>query len=193
MINFLECFLNNKNELLLAIPFVDTLKMKRIKIILLIVLLPLLAFSGFHKYYISVTEVDYVQQKQSVQITTRIFIDDFEKVLRERYNESIVLAGKEETKDVNKYIETYLRSKFKVRINDNDVNFSFIGKEYDIDIIQCYIEIQNVKQINSIEISNEVLFDLFEDQQNMIKTKINSKQKSFLLNQNNKTAVLNFN
>ena len=160
---------------------------------MVIVILPLMAFSGFHKYYISVTEVDYIKDKQSVQITSRIFIDDFEKVLRERYNENVVLAGKEETKEVNKYIETYLRSKFKVRINDNDMNLIFIGKEYDIDIIQCYIEIQNVQQINSIEITNEVLFDLFEDQQNMIKTKINSKQKSFLLNQNNKTAVLNFN
>ena len=167
--------------------------MKRIKIILVIVILPLMAFSGFHKYYISVTEVDYIKDKQSVQITSRIFIDDFEKVLRERYNENVVLAGKEETKEVNKYIETYLRSKIRVRINDHDMNLIFIGKEYDIDIIQCYIEIQNVKQINSIEISNEVLFDSFEDQQNMIKTKINSKQKSFLLNQNNKIAVLNFN
>jgi len=160
---------------------------------MVIVILPLMAFSGFHKYYISVTEVDYIKDKQSVQITSRIFIDDFEKVLRERYNENVVLEGKEETKEVNKYIETYLRSKIRVRINDKDVNLIFIGKEYDIDIIQCYIEIQNVKQVNSIEISNEVLFDLFEDQQNMIKTKINSKQKSFLLNQNNKTAVLNFN
>ena len=167
--------------------------MKRIKIFLVIVILPLMAFSGFHKYYISVTQVDYVQQKQSVQITTRIFIDDFEKVLRERYNENVVLAGKKETKEVNQYIEAYLRSKMKVRINDNDMNFIFIGKEYDVDIIQCYIEIQNVQQINSIEITNEVLFDLFEDQQNMIKTKINSKQKSFLLNQINKIAVLNFN
>jgi hypothetical protein len=167
--------------------------MKRIKIFLVIVILPLMAFSGFHKYYISVTEVDYIKDKQSVQITSRIFIDDFEKVLRERYNENVVLAGKEETKDVNKYIETYLRSKIRVRINDHDMNLIFIGKEYDIDIIQCYIEIQNVKQVNSIEITNEVLFDLFEDQQNMIKTKINSKQKSFLLNQNNKIAVLNFN
>jgi len=167
--------------------------MKRIKIFLVIVILPLMAFSGLHKYYVSVTEVDYIKDKQSVQITSRLFIDDFEKVLRERYNENVVLAGKKETKEVNQYIEAYLRSKMKVRINDNDMNFIFIGKEYDVDIIQCYIEIQNVQQINSIEITNEVLFDLFEDQQNMIKTKINSKQKSFLLNQNNKIAVLNFN
>ncbi|MFH6768005.1 DUF6702 family protein [Gaetbulibacter aquiaggeris] len=167
--------------------------MKRIKIFLLIVILPLMAFSGFHKYYISVTQVDYIQEKRSVQITTRIFIDDFENILRERYNENIVLAGKEETKEVNKYIETYLRNKIRVRINDKDMSLIFIGKEYDVDIIQCYIEIQNVTQVKSIEITNEVLFDLFEDQQNMIKTKINSKQKSFLLNQNNKTAVLNFN
>lgn len=167
--------------------------MKRINVFLLIALIPLMSFLGFHKYYISVTQVDFIEEKQSVQITARIFIDDFENVLRERYNENIVLTGKEETKDVNKYIQTYLKGKIRVRINDHDMNLIFIGKEYDIDIIQCYIEIQNVKQINSIEITNEVLFDLFEDQQNMIKTKINSKQKSFLLNQNNKTAVLNFN
>ena len=167
--------------------------MKRIKIFLLIVILPLMAFSAFHKYYISVTQVDYIQEKQSVQITTRIFIDDFEKVLRARYNENIVLAGKEETKEANKYIETYLRSKIRVRINDKDMNLIFIGKEYDIDIIQCYIEIQDVTLVKSIEVTNEVLFDLFEDQQNMIKTKINSKQKSFLLNKNNKKALLNFN
>ncbi len=167
--------------------------MKTIKIFLLIACIPLLAFTSFHKYYISVTQVDYIQKQLSVQITTRIFIDDFEKVLRERYNQDIVLAGKEETKDANKYIEKYLEDKIKVKINNQEMTLNFIGKEYDTDIVLGYLEIPNVKQINSIEITNEVLFDLFDEQQNMIKTKINSKEKSFLLNIDNKKAVLNFN
>ena len=167
--------------------------MKRAKIILLVILFPVLAFTAFHKYYISVTQVNYVQDKQSVQMISRIFIDDFEKVLRERYDENIVLGGKGETKNVNQYIETYLKNKIKVKINGEDMNLNFIGKEYDLDIMLCYIEIEHVKNIESIEISNEVLFDVFDEQQNMIKTKINSKQKSFLLNRDNKKAMLNFN
>ncbi len=167
--------------------------MKKTQIILLITIIPLLAFTSFHKYYISVTQVDFIENKQSVQLTTRIFIDDFEKVLRERYDENLVLGGKNESKSVDKYIETYLKDKIKVNINGKDMNLIFIGKEYDIDIMQCYIGIEKVKKINSIEITNQVLFDLFEEQQNMIKTKINSKQKSFLLNQSNKKALLNFN
>ena len=47
--------------------------------------------------------------------------------------------------------------------------------------------------ITSIEISNKILLDLYDEQQNMVKTKINSKQKSFLLNQGNQKALLNFN
>lgn len=167
--------------------------MKKTQIVLLIALIPLLAFTSFHKYYISVTEVDYIEKKQSVQLTTRIFIDDFEKVLRERYDENLVLGGKNESQNVDKYIETYLKDKIKVNINGKDMNLIFIGKEYDMDIMQCYIEIDKVKKINSIEITNQVLFDLYDEQQNMVKTKINSKQKSFLLNQGNKKALLNFN
>jgi hypothetical protein len=167
--------------------------MKTIKFLLLVVVLPLMAFTGFHKYYISVTQVDYVENKESVQITSRIFIDDFEKVLRERYDDNIELAVKDEKASVNGYVEKYLKDKIKIKINGQDVNWVFIGKEYDNDIMLCYIEIQHVNKINSIEITNQVLFDLFEDQQNMIKTKIYSKQKGFLLNKGDQTAVLKFN
>lgn len=167
--------------------------MKKIIIILLLAFIPLFAFTGFHKYYISITQINYIKEKQSVQIITRIFIDDFEKVLRERYDDKLELLVKNESKDVNEYIEQYLKNKMRVTINEKNMTLNFIGKEYDIDVVQCYLEIENVKNINSIEISNQILFDLFDNQQNMIKTKINSKQKSFLLNQSNKIAMLNFN
>lgn len=167
--------------------------MKKIRIIFLIAIFPLFAFTVFHKYYISVTQIDYIQEKKSVQITSRIFIDDFEKVLRERYDENIVLAGKNESENVNQYIGTYLKDKIKIKINGKDTKLNFIGKEYDLDLVMCYLEIEDVEKIDSIEISNQVLFDLFEEQQNMIKTKINSKQKSFLLNQGKKKAMLKFN
>ena len=164
--------------------------MKRLSILLIF---PLFAFVAIHKYYISVTQIDYLQNKQSVQITTRIFIDDLEKLLRERYDETITLTGKNEPSTADLYIERYLTEKIKIKINNKEANLSFIGKEYDVDLVKCYLEIEGVKKIESLEISNEVLFDLFSDQQNIIKTKINSQQKSVILIPQNRSALLKFN
>ncbi|AXP79889.1 hypothetical protein CJ739_793 [Mariniflexile rhizosphaerae] len=163
------------------------------KRLLILVIVPLLSFVAIHKYYISVTQIDYLQNKQSVQITTRIFIDDLEKLLRERYDETITLASVNESNTTDLYIERYLNEKIKIKINNKEANLSFIGKEYDVDIVKCYLEIEGVKKIESFEISNEVLFDLFSDQQNIIKTKINSQQKSVILFRQNPSALLKFN
>lgn len=167
--------------------------MKHLKILLLVFIIPFFAFSTLHKYYISVTQINYIEEKQSVQITSRIFIDDFENILRARYDKSITLAGKDELKIVDTFIEKYLKEKINIKINNNETNMTFIGKEYEGDIVRCYIEIEDVKSIQSIEISNKILFDLFEDQQNIIKTKINSKQKSVIQNSSDNKTLLNFN
>ena len=37
-----------------------------------------------HKFYVSVTQVDYVPSKKRIEITSRIFIDDFENRKNER-------------------------------------------------------------------------------------------------------------
>lgn len=163
-----------------------------LKFIVALVAIPLLAFASVHKYYISVTQVDFIEEKKTVQITSRIFIDDFESLLRERYDEQITLAEAKEHESVDLYMERYLREKIKIKINEAEVNFSFLGKEYDGDIMRCYLEIVDIESIKSIQIINKVLFDLYDEQQNLIKFKMNSKQKSFILTSQNDKALLNF-
>lgn len=167
--------------------------MRAIKILLITLILPLLSFTSMHEYYVSVTEIEYVKEKKSVQIITRVFVDDFEKVLRERYDETIMLGeGKNEVM-ANKYIERYLRTKFVVEVNDQEMKYNFLGKEYEDDIVYCYLEISNVEAIETFRIKNQILFDLFPDQQNIVKTKINGENKSFVLIPVKDSRVLNFN
>lgn len=165
--------------------------MKHFKIFLLV--LPLFAFTNMHKFYVSVTQVEYVKEKQSLQIITRIFVDDLEALLRQRYDENITLEDSEDETQIDFYIEKYLKEKIQIHINDKQEDFVFLGKEYEEDIVYCYLEITNVKDIKSFEITNQVFFDLFEEQQNIIKAKINSKNKSFMLTSHNESRVLNFN
>ncbi|MFS4483785.1 DUF6702 family protein [Hyunsoonleella sp. 2307UL5-6] len=150
------------------------------------------SFSTLHKYYISNTQIEYVKDVKSVQIITRIFIDDLENVLKERYDESLTFDNENATA-IDDYLEKYLGEKLNIKIDDKTVKLRFLGKEIDMGIVKCYLEIENIKHISKIEITNEILFDLFEEQQNIIKLNINSKKKSYVLTKQKDNAVLNFN
>ena len=166
--------------------------MKQFKVLLLVVVFPLLSFTALHKIYVSVTDIEYVKEHKSVQIISGIFIDDFEKLLRERYDKDITLAIEDEKATVNFYTEKYLKEKLNIKINNQEVEFKFLGKEYEDDRMISYLEIENIDNISSIQVSNKVLFDVFRNQQNIVRFKINSKNKSFLLTKENDKGMLKF-
>ena len=153
----------------------------------------LISSSERHEYYVSVTNIEYAEAQQSLQIISQIFIDDFETLLRRRYDDTIILAEKDEPKQVDTYMDRYLSDKLKIKVNGRPVTFNFIGKEYKDDITYCYLEIQNIPSIQSIEVSNRALFDVFTEQQNIVRLKLLGKNRSFLLIPGNDECMLNFN
>ena len=166
--------------------------MKSVKILFLTLLFPLLSFAPIHKFYVSVTQIEYAQDKESVQIIMRIFIDDFEKLLRQRYEKSITLEKSKNEDQIDTYISEYLANKVKIRIDNKPSDFVFLGKEYEDDIVFCYLEINNISDINDFEISNTLFFEIFDEQQNIIKADIKSKNKSVVLTSQNNKVKLNF-
>lgn len=166
--------------------------MKSLKLFFIILVLPLLAFTTVHEFYTSVTQIEYVKEKQAIQIISRIFIDDFEKVLRERYDKSITLSDIKEKEQINDYIGKYLISKINIKINNIDSKIIFLGKEYDSDVMICYLEIKDIENIKSLEITNTVLFDLYLKQQNIVRTNVYSNKKSFVLIKGNDRGHLKF-
>lgn len=165
--------------------------MKEIKIFLLIMTIPLFAF-GLHKYYISLTKIDFIEKEKSVQITMRFFIDDIEKTLESRYEIELELATEKENEKSDIYLEKYISSKFEVIINQNITTYKYLGKEYENDIVFFYMEINDIEVINQISVQNRMLFEDFPDQQNFIKTNINNSKKTFILRKENDKEMLNF-
>ncbi len=163
--------------------------MKFLKKSLLILILPLFAFTALHKFYVSVTNVGYSEKDEAIQITSRIFIDDLEAVLKERYDIETKLATDDESEIANEYIEKYLRAKFVVEVDNEKKEYQFIGKKYDNDLVIFYLEVAEIDlaEVRSITIQNEVLTDLYDEQQNILHFKFKDKKKSFVLvKQNNK-------
>ncbi len=167
--------------------------MKSLKKCLLLFLLPLLGFVAVHKFYVSVTNVNYSTKDRALQITSRIFIDDLEDLLLERYEIHGRLATELELESTEAYIEKYLRQKIAFQINGEARNFDFLAKKYDNDVVICYLEVPDVdlEATQSIEIHNQLLTDLYDEQQNVVHFKINGKKKSFVLIKENYKGMLN--
>ncbi|WP_350287954.1 DUF6702 family protein [uncultured Croceitalea sp.] len=162
------------------------------KILLILFVLPLLSFT-VHKFYVSVTNINYSEDSKAFQMTTRIFIDDLEALLEERYGIDAGLATSEELEIANDYIEKYLKAKLVVQLNNEESTYKFLGKKYDNDVAICYLEIENVAldTLRSIEIENEILTDLYEEQKNLVHIKYKDKKKSFILVRSDTKGMLN--
>ncbi|MGB3143197.1 MAG: DUF6702 family protein [Maribacter sp.] len=167
--------------------------MKSLKRLLFLAVLPLFAFVTVHKFYISVTNVDYSEKDKAVQIITRIFVNDMNSVLTERYGVETKLGTDRETKVDSEYLEKYLRAKFVVEINGKTVPYNLIGKKYDTDMIILYLEVPKIelKNLSSIAVENEILTDLYDEQQNVVHFKIDGKKKSYVLVKSDTKGMLN--
>ncbi|RPG28318.1 DUF6702 family protein [Flagellimonas sp.] len=170
------------------------MKLKKAKMLILpLAMLLFLSFSSAHKFYVSVTNIVYSEEDSAFQITSRVFIDDLDKLLEERYGIEAKLATPKESKIAEEYIEKYFRSKFVVELDGKVVPYNFLGKKYDTDVAICYLEIPNVKlsEVKTMSVQNEVLTDLFDEQQNVVHVKWNGNKKSFVLIRENNKGMLN--
>ena len=160
----------------------------------LVLLLSLITMAGTHKFYVSVTNLEYDEEEQAFQITSRIFIDDMETVLNARYGVDAQLATEKEIEQTNELINKYLNTKVSIKINGQERNFMFLGKEYKDDLVICYMELTDIDlaELKSIEVRNDLLTEFFEEQQNVVHLKIGQTKKSFILVKENNKGMLNF-
>lgn len=174
--------------------FLEVLKNRlnmKIKITLLLVFISFCSFTTYHKFYVSVTEIEHNKKAQSLQIISRVFIDDFENLLKMRYNSNLRL-GKDESSQSDGYIKKYLNQKMEISVDGMPLHLNYIGKEYENDMILFYIEAPNVTSFRNIEVKNSVLMDLFEEQKNLVHVKRNGDTKSLVLASGKERDVLNF-
>jgi hypothetical protein len=102
------------------------------------------------------------------------------------------LSTKKELPNNDVYFENYLRKKLQFKIDTIAKEFKYIGKEYDGDLVYFYLEIENIAKVSSIEITNKILLKHFPKQENLIKSKVGTKNKSILLSKDQYIELLTY-
>ncbi|WP_155807239.1 DUF6702 family protein [Gillisia marina] len=139
----------------------------KLKIALLLLFIGFSSFETDHKFYVSVTEIEYNEKAESLQIISRLFIDDLEDLLQTRYDKSIRLGKSNESTEANDYIKKYLTKKMEILLDGKVVELNYLGKEYEDDMLILYMEIPKVISFKKIGLKNALLTDMFSEQKKL--------------------------
>ena len=163
-----------------------------VRFIVLLVAVFALCSAGVHKFYLAVFQLEYVPQKKVVQITSRIFIDDLEAALDKKYNKMLGIGSQKEFAETNDLLKQYLNENMHIKINGKAKAFKFLGKETEDDVLICYYTVQADAKVTSVEMNNTVLFEAYNEQQNIIHTSVGGVKKSLLLTNDNPSGIVEF-
>lgn len=162
-----------------------------LKISGLTILLALMAFSA-HKFYVSLVQMDYNEKNSSLEITMKIFTDDLENAIKERNGLLLKLGTPEEIAETDSVLSAYITENFRLSLNGKELKYQYLGKEVDLDVTWCYLEVTGIPSITEIEITDKMLTELFEGQSNLIKIKYKNKESAALLNRDRSTDRIKF-
>ncbi len=133
----------------------------------------------FHKFHVSVTQIEYNLKAQSAEITIRVFADDLETALSQHAKRRVKLdpATANKDKQVGETVLAYLRGSFALKgKTGRPVKLNWVGMEWQADMFWLYVEGKLPNGLEGAQLRNKVFQELFEDQVNIVNSKIDGKQ-----------------
>jgi len=131
-----------------------------------------------HPFHVSVTEINHNATDKTLEISCKIFTDDFEKILAKNYKTKVDLGKAEIKNAMDSLVKKYVLSHFSLRADNKAVKYSYLGFEIDNEATFAYIEIESIPSVANISIGNTILYDQFDDQINIMHVIVGGKRKS---------------
>ena len=145
-----------------------------------------------HPFHVSVVEVQHNASARTLEMTCKIFTDDFEKVLAKNYRAKVDLTNPPAKAAMDSLVKNYLFSHLSLRVNDRAVAFSYLGYEVDQEAAYGFIEVSGVAALSRLEVDATLMYDQFDDQMNIFHVTVGGHRKSTRLNYPDRKAVLVF-
>lgn len=145
-----------------------------------------------HPFHVSVVEIEHNAGEKTLEISCKIFTDDFETTLAKNYKAKVDLTNPPNKAAMDSLVKKYLFSHLSLKANGKPVVFNYIGFENENEAAYGYLQIDNITSLSKLEITNTIMYDRFDDQVNIMHVKVNGNRKSTKLNYPDKEAAFSF-
>lgn len=132
----------------------------------------------YHPIFVSVTEIEHNAKDKTLEISCKIFTDDFETTLRAAYKTYVDLLKPKDRNAMNKLVGDYVQKHLLIKVDGKPVALEFLGYEQDEEGITSYYQVNNIAAVKKLDITNNILFEYKKEQISIIHTTINGNKKS---------------
>lgn len=145
-----------------------------------------------HKFYVGIFQVNFASDKKMLQITSRIFVDDLNNALEKKFKRKFHLEERnppaDDVSDMNKYVF----ENFRIAINGKTQPLDYRSFEIQDNVLVGYYRITQVESVQSIHVTNKILFDFVTEQQNIVQTNVGGNKQNLLLTIDEPSGRLDF-
>jgi hypothetical protein len=145
-----------------------------------------------HPLHVSVVEVEHNATDKTLEVSCKLFTDDFETILAKNYKTKVDLVNPPDRDAMDKLISDFVRKHLALKTDDKQVQLNYLGYERDKDAVYSYFEVTGVSSIKKITAVNQLMYELFTDQINLLHITVGGKRKSTRLVFPDKDAEISF-
>ena len=134
--------------------------------------------TAFHPYYISVVEINHNPTDKTLEISCKIFTNDFETTLEKNYKTKVDLVNPPDKAAMDKLVNDYIKKHLSIKADSKAVNFSYIGFEKQDEAVYSYFQVDNIPSVKKVDVTNSILHDFSDQQINIIHCTVGGKRQS---------------
>ncbi len=167
--------------------------MKNSFLIILLAFIVLPVKANLHNYYVSITSIEYNNEKQNLDVKLKLFYDDLQYAIEVEYGETI----KDPITDYEDLIKRYTLSRFSIAQNGIPLTLHFEDVQSDVEVVWVSLSSDTIDFESNWTINSSLFVDLFADQVNLINFYPNQENypevKGLALNSQKRSGNINFN
>lgn len=150
-----------------------------------------------HPIHITVLQLDYNPKSQALELAFKIFADDFESAVNKQNKVVLRLGSDRELQGAANLLFDYIKQHFTLSINGKPVSMRFVGKELEGEAVWVYAEAMSLQMLGTkgtktLTMHNTLLFDLYDDQSNLVNVSVGQQRKSALFRKGKEVEALTF-
>ena len=131
-----------------------------------------------HPVFMSVTEIEHNAKDKTLEISCKIFTDDFERTLRQTYKGTVDLINPKDKAAMNKLVSDYVQHHLLIAADGKKVALQFIGYEQQEEGILSYFQVDNIVSVKKIDVTDNILYEYKKEQIEIIHVTVAGNRKS---------------
>ncbi|HJW18299.1 MAG TPA: DUF6702 family protein [Flavisolibacter sp.] len=132
----------------------------------------------YHPFYISVTEINQNTKDKTLEISCKLFAEDFETTLNKDYKSAVDFSDGKNRALIDKLVQDYMHNHLSILVEGKPVKLSYVGFEKDKESAYCYFQVEGVTSFKKLEVVNSLLHDFNDGQINIVHVVVNGRRQS---------------